>query len=313
MEAATLTRNGIEAAAARIAPYLRRTPTLALEADALGVAGQLVLKLEFLQVTGSFKPRGAFNRLLSAEIPEVGVIAASGGNHGVAVAYAAHRLGVPATIFVPTIAAPAKLKRIRDSGAEVIVSGSNYAEALALSMERAKASGALVVHAYDQPEVILGQGTVGLELMAQAPTLDTVLIAVGGGGLIGGIALALAGSGVRIIGVEPVLAPTLHDALAAGRPVPVEVAGVAADSLGAREVGPLALAILQEQGVRVLLVEDDAIRTAQRVLWHELRILAEPGGATALAALLSNGYRPQPGERVGVVLCGGNTDPGAVV
>jgi threonine dehydratase len=313
MEAATLTRNGIEAAAARIAPYLRRTPTLALEADALRVAGQLVLKLEFLQVTGSFKPRGAFNRLLSAEIPEAGVIAASGGNHGVAVAYAAHRLGVPATIFVPTIAAPAKLKRIRDSGAEVIVSGSNYAEALALSMERAKASGALVVHAYDQPEVILGQGTIGLELMAQAPKLDTVLIAVGGGGLIGGISLALAGSGVRIIGVEPVLAPTLHDALAAGRPVPVEVAGVAADSLGAREVGPLAFAILQEQGVRVLLVEDDAIRTAQRVLWHELRILAEPGGATALAALLSNGYRPQPGERVGVVLCGGNTDPGAVV
>jgi threonine dehydratase len=313
MEAATLTRNGIEAAAARIAPYLRRTPTLALEADALRVAGQLVLKLEVLQVTGSFKPRGAFNRLLSAEIPEAGVIAASGGNHGVAVAYAAHRLGVPATIFVPTIAAPAKLKRIRDSGAEVIVSGSNYAEALALSMERAKASGALVVHAYDQPEVILGQGTVGLELMAQAPTLDTVLIAVGGGGLIGGIALALAGSGVRIIGVEPVLAPTLHDAVAAGRPVPVEVAGVAADSLGAREVGPLAFAILQEQGVRVLLVEDDAIRAAQRVLWHELRILAEPGGATALAALLSNGYRPQPGERVGVVLCGGNTDPGAVV
>jgi threonine dehydratase len=313
MEAATLTRNGIEAAAARIAPYLRRTPTLALEADALGVAGQLVLKLEFLQVTGSFKPRGAFNRLLSADIPKAGVIAASGGNHGVAVAYAAHRLGVPATIFVPTIAAPAKLKRIRDSGAEVIVSGSNYAEALALSMERAKASGALVVHAYDQPEVILGQGTVGLELMAQAPKLDTVLIAVGGGGLIGGIALALAGSGVRIIGVEPVLAPTLHDAVAAGRPVPVEVAGVAADSLGAREVGPLAFAILQEQGVRVLLVEDDAIRAAQRVLWHELRILAEPGGATALAALLSKGYRPEPGERVGVVLCGGNTDPGTVV
>jgi threonine dehydratase len=313
MEAATLTRNGIEAAAARIAPYLRRTPTLALEADALGVAGQLVLKLEFLQVTGSFKPRGAFNRLLSADIPKAGVIAASGGNHGVAVAYAAHRLGVPATIFVPTIAAPAKLKRIRDSGAEVIVSGSNYAEALALSMERAKASGALVVHAYDQLEVILGQGTVGLELMAQAPKLDTVLIAVGGGGLIGGIALALAGSGVRIIGVEPVLAPTLHDAVAAGRPVPVEVAGVAADSLGAREVGPLAFAILQKQGVRVLLVEDDAIRAAQRVLWHELRILAEPGGATALAALLSNGYRPEPGERVGVVLCGGNTDPGTVV
>jgi threonine dehydratase len=241
------------------------------------------------------------------------VIAASGGNHGVAVAYAAHRLGVPATIFVPTIAAPAKLKRIRDSGAEVIVSGSNYAEALTLSMERATASGALVIHAYDQPEVILGQGTLGLELIDQAPGLDTVLVAVGGGGLIGGIALAFSGSGTRVIGVEPVLAPTLHDALAAGRPVPVEVAGIATDSLGAREVGSLAFQILQDQGVRSLLVEEDAIRAAQRVLWRELRIVAEPGGATALAALLAKHYQPQPGERVGVVLCGGNTDPAGVV
>ena len=313
MPTVTLSANEIEAAAARIASYVRRTPTLALEANALGLPGQLVVKLELLQVTGSFKPRGAFNRLLSAEIPPAGVIAASGGNHGVAVAYAAQRLGVPASIFVPTIAAAAKLKRIRDSGAEVIVSGSNYAEALALSMERAKASGALVVHAYDQPEVIAGQGTVGLELMDQAPGLDTVLVAVGGGGLIGGIALALSESGTRVIGVEPVLAPTLHNALAAGRPVPVSVGGVAADSLGARETGALAFEILHDQGARVVLVDDDAIRAAQRALWRELRIIAEPGGATALAALLSTAYQPAPGERVGVVLCGGNTDPGTVV
>ena len=313
MPTVTLSANEIEAAAARIASYVRRTPTFALEANALGLPGQLVVKLELLQVTGSFKPRGAFNRLLSAEIPPAGVIAASGGNHGVAVAYAAQRLGVPASIFVPTIAAAAKLKRIRDSGAEVIVSGSNYAEALALSMERAKASGALVVHAYDQPEVIAGQGTVGLELMDQAPGLDTVLVAVGGGGLIGGIALALSESGTRVIGVEPVLAPTLHNALAAGRPVPVSVGGVAADSLGARETGALAFEILHDQGARVVLVDDDAIRAAQRALWRELRIIAEPGGATALAALLSTAYQPAPGERVGVVLCGGNTDPGTVV
>ena len=313
MSADILSPEGIGAAAQRIRPYLRRTPTVALEPNALGLSGQLVLKLEFLQVTGSFKPRGAFNRLLSADIPKAGVIAASGGNHGVAVAYAAQRLGVPATIFVPTIAAPAKLQRIRDSGAEVIVSGSNYADALALSMERAKASGALVVHAYDQPEVILGQGTVGLELMEQAPDLDTVLVAVGGGGLIGGIALALSGSRTRVVGVEPALAPTLHNGVAAGRPVPVSVGGVAADSLGAREAGALAFQILRDQRVRVVLVEDEAILAAQRVLWRELRIVTEPGGATALAALLANRYQPNPAERVGVVLCGGNTDPAAVV
>jgi threonine dehydratase len=307
-----LSCKGIEATASRIAPYVRRTPILALESEAFGLTGQLILKLELLQVTGSFKPRGAFNRLLSAEIPATGVIAASGGNHGVAVAYAAQRRGVRATIFVPTIAVPAKLQRIRDSGAEVIVSGGTYAEALALSMGRAQATGALVVHAYDQPEVILGQGTVGLELMDQAPGLDTVLVAVGGGGLIAGIALAFAGSGVRIIGVEPVLAPTLHDALAAGRPVPVAVSGLAADSLGAREAGALAFEILRDQAARVLLVEEEAIRAAQKTLWRDLRIIAEPGGAAAFAALLSQGYRPEPGERVGVVLCGGNTDPASV-
>lgn len=307
-----LNRDGITAAATRIAPYLRRTPVLALESDAFGLPGQITLKLEFLQVTGSFKPRGAFNRFLSARIPQAGVIAASGGNHGLAVAHAARRLGVPAAIFVPTITAPTKLQRIRDADAEVVVGGATYAEALAASTARAEASGALVVHAYDQPEVILGQGTVGLELMEQAPALDTVLVAVGGGGLIAGIALAYAQSGTRVIGVEPVLAPTLREALAAGRPVPVAVSGVAADSLGAREAGALALAIARDHVVRVLLVEDEAIRAAQRALWRELRIVVEPGGAAAFAALLCGTYRADPDERVGLVLCGGNTDPTGV-
>lgn len=307
-----LNRDRITAAATRIAPYLRRTPVLALEPEVFGLNGQITLKLEFLQVTGSFKPRGAFNRLLSARIPPAGVIAASGGNHGLAVAHAARWLGVPAAIFVPTIAAPTKLQRIRDAGAEVVVGGATYAEALAASTARAEASGALVVHAYDQPEVILGQGTLGLELMEQAPALDTVLVAVGGGGLIAGIALAYAQSGTRVIGVEPVLAPTLHDALAAGRPVPVPVSGVAADSLGAREAGALAFAIARDHVERVLLVEDEAIRAAQRALWRELRIVVEPGGAAAFAALLRGNYRADPDERVGLVLCGGNTDPAGV-
>lgn len=307
-----LDRDGITAAATRIAPYLRRTPVLALQPEAFGLPGQITLKLEFLQVTGSFKPRGAFNRFLSARIPQAGVIAASGGNHGLAVAHAARRLGVPAAIFVPTIAAPTKLQRIRDSGAEVIVGGATYAEALAASTARAEATGALVVHAYDQPEVILGQGTLGLELMEQAPALDTVLVAVGGGGLIAGLALAYAQSGTHVIGVEPILAPTLREALAAGRPVPVAVSGVAADSLGAREAGALAFAIARDHVERVLLVEDEAIRAAQRALWRELRIVVEPGGAAAFAALLCGTYRADPDERVGLVLCGGNTDPAGV-
>ena len=302
----------LDAAARRIAPYLRRTPVLELEAGAFGISGRLALKLEFLQLTGSFKPRGAFNRLLSATIPPAGVIAASGGNHGIAVAYAARRLGIPAAIFVPTIAAPAKLQRIRDFGAEVAVTGANYAEALAASQARAAETGALIVHAYDQPEVIHGQATVGLELREQAPDLDALLVAVGGGGLIAGIAAAYLGAATRILGVEPSLAPSLHDALAAGRPVPVATSGIAADSLGAREVGRLAYEIAHRQVQRVLLVEEDEIRAAQHALWRDLRILVEPGGATAFAALLSGAYRPEPSERVGIVLCGANTDPGLV-
>jgi threonine dehydratase len=307
-----LDRSGIAQAQARIAPFIRRTPVIVLEPGAFGLSCHVTLKLEQLQLAGSFKPRGAFNRMLSHTIPAAGVIAASGGNHGVAVALAARRLGVPATIFVPTIASPAKLQRIRESGAEVVVTGANYAEALAASAARKQATGALVVHAYDQPEVVLGQGTVGLEFQEQAPDLDCVLVAVGGGGLIGGLALAYDGRGTRVIGVEPRLAPTLHEALAAGRPVPVATSGIAADSLGAREVGGIAFEIAGRTVERVVLVEEDAIRAAQRALWRELRIAVEPGGAAALAALLSGAHVVAAGERAGIVLCGGNADPASV-
>jgi threonine dehydratase len=307
-----LDRTGILEARARIAPHIRRTPVLELEEGAFGLSCRLTLKLEQLQLAGSFKPRGAFNRMLSQTIPAAGVIAASGGNHGVAVALAARRLGVPAAVFVPTIASPAKLQRIREAGAEVVVGGATYAEALAASAARARETGALVVHAYDQREVVLGQGTVGLELQEQAPGLDCVVVAVGGGGLIGGVALAYEGRATRIVGVEPRLAPTLHEALAAGRPVPVAVSGMAADSLGARETGEIAFQIARSRVERVVLVEEDAIRAAQRALWRELRIAVEPGGATAMAALLSGIIRTGPGAQVGVLLCGANTDPGSV-
>ncbi|HEX6103870.1 MAG TPA: threonine/serine dehydratase [Alphaproteobacteria bacterium] len=307
-----LDRTGIIEAQARVGPYIRRTPVMELEPGAFGLPCRVMLKLEQLQLAGSFKPRGAFNRMLSNPIPEAGVIAASGGNHGVAVALAARRLGVPAAIFVPTIASPAKLQRIREEGAEVVVGGATYAEALAASTARAEETGALVVHAYDQPEVVLGQGTVGLELQEQAPGLDCVLVAVGGGGLIGGIALAYEGAATRIVGVEPRLAPTLHDAMAAGRPVPVAVSGIAADSLGARETGGLAFEIARPRVERVVLVEDEAIREAQRAVWRELRIVVEPGGAAAFAALLSGAHPAAREARVGIVLCGGNADPGSV-
>jgi threonine dehydratase len=264
------------------------------------------LKLEFMQHTGSFKPRGAFANLLTRSIPAAGVAAASGGNHGAAVAYAAMRLGVSATIFVPRIASPAKLDRIRSYGAELIVGGERYADALAASEAFVARSGALPIHAYDQPETLLGQGTLASELEADAPEIDTLLIAVGGGGLIGGIAAWYSGR-IRVVGVEPELAPTLHDALAAGRPVDAPAGGIAADSLAPRQIGALMFPIAQRFVDRVVLVADEAIREAQRVLWAALRIAAEPGGAAAMAALISGGYRPEPDERVGVVLCGANT------
>ena len=306
-----VTRDAIEAAAARTAAHVRVTPLLALEPGAFGLDARLTLKLETLQHTGSFKPRGAFNRILSATIPATGVIAASGGNHGMAVAHAARVLGHRAEIFVPEIASPVKIDRLRRDGAHVTVGGATYAEALQASAARAEATGALVVHAYDQPEVLAGQGTVARELERQAPGLDAVLVAVGGGGLIGGMAAWLRGS-VRLVGVEPEGAPTLARALEAGKPVDVGVAGVAADSLGARRVGALMFPLAQQFVERVALVSDEAIRGAQRALWDAVRVVAEPGGAAALAALLSGAYRPRAGERVGVLVCGANTDPGAV-
>ena len=307
-----LSRDEIETAAQRISPYVRQTPVINLEADAFNVKGFITLKLESLQHTGSFKPRGAFNRLLSNSVPKAGVIAASGGNHGVAVAYAAQQLGYRAEIFVPTIASPIKIQRLRDYGAEVNVIGDVYADALAASQQRQQESGALVVHAYDQPEVLAGQGTTGRELEQQQPDLDTILIAVGGGGFIGGIAAWYAGK-TRIIGVEPETSAALAAALEANQPVAVEVSGIAADSLGAKQVGEYMFPIAQQYVDHVALVSDQAIHQAQLTLWTELRIIAEPGGATALAALLSGAYKPDAGERIGVIVCGANTDPAALL
>lgn len=279
-----------------------------VDGEGLGVEGPLTFKLEQLQHSGSFKARGAFNRLLSASVGSSGVVAASGGNHGAAVAHAARRLGHRAEIFVPEISSPAKVRFIRESGAVVTVVGRNYAEALEASTVRATESGALVVHAYDQPEVVAGQGTVGREIEEQAPELDTVLVAVGGAGLIGGIAGWYRG-GTRVVGVETVTTPSLYAALEAGEPVDVETGGLAADSLGARRVGRIGFSTAERFVGRVVLVNEAPVREAQRCLWHSLRLIVEPGGAVALAALISGSYRPEPGERVGVLLCGANTDP----
>lgn len=302
-------RIAIEDAARRIAGDIRRTPLLRLLPWG-------VLKLEMLQLSGSFKPRGAFNRMRAAGVGPAGVIAASGGNHGAAVAAAAQSLGVPAEIFVPEIAAEAKRERIRAYGARLVVGGASYDEARQASELRAAETGALMVHAYDQAEVLAGQGTVAREWEEQAPDLTHLLIAVGGGGLLGGIAAWHAGSGVTLVAVEPEGCPGLHAALAAGRPVPAPVGGLAADSLGARQVGalmfPLAASLLAQGRLALARVTDEAIRAAQQALWREARLVAEPGGAAALAALISGAWVPPAGARVGVLICGANTDPTAV-
>ncbi|WP_241749415.1 threonine/serine dehydratase [Teichococcus aerophilus] len=301
----------IRAAAQRIAPHIRRTPLLRLPAGALGTACDVTLKLELLQASGSFKPRGAFNRMLSAPLPAAGVVAASGGNHGAAVAYAARQLGIPAEIFVPQITGAAKVARIQAYGARLVQGGAAYDDARRASEARAAETGALMVHAYDQPEVLAGQGTLALELEEDAPELTHVLFATGGGGLIGGCAAWYAGR-AEIISVEPDACPTLHTALREGAPTPAPVGGVAADSLGARQVGLTMFPIAQRFVKTALLVPDDAIRAAQRLLWDACRLVAEPGGATALAALLCGAFVPPEGAKVGVVVCGGNTDPGSV-
>jgi len=293
--------------AAAIAPYVRVTPIVELDGADFGLAPfPLVLKLELLQHSGSFKARGAFANLLMRLVPDAGVVAASGGNHGAAVAYAAMRRGVRAKIFVPTVSSPAKIQRIRSYGADLVVTGDRYADALAASEAWVARSSALAVHAYDQLETLLGQGTLGRELAAQAGALDTLLVSVGGGGLIGGIAGWYAGA-LKIVGVEPEAAPTLTHALRAGEPVDAPAGGIAADSLAPRRVGQLMFPLAQAHVAEVALVSDDAIRRAQEALWSAVRIVAEPGGAAAFAALLAGAYVPRSGERVGVVISGGNS------
>ncbi len=290
-------------------PYIRRTPILEVDGGDFGLEDvRLVFKLELLQHSGSFKARGAFTNLLLREIPPAGVVAASGGNHGAAVAFAAMKTRKPATIFVPSIASPAKVERIRKYGANLVIAGERYADALAASQEWAEKHGALPLHAYDAIETLLGQGTTGLEFEQQCPDLDSLLVAVGGGGLIGGVASWYADQGkAKIVGVEPEAAPTLTRALQAGHPVNAEAGGIAADSLAPKRVGELMFPIAQNHVNSVLLVTDDAIVEAQEALWQVVRIVAEPGGAAAFAALLSHRYRPEKGERVGVLACGGNT------
>jgi threonine dehydratase len=300
-------RERIAAVERIIRPHVRRTPILEVTgADFRLDSISLIFKLEFLQHAGSFKARGAFANLLTREVPKAGVVAASGGNHGVAVAYAAGKLGVPAKIFVPNVASSEKIERIRRCGADLVVVGQRYADALATSEAWTTQSGAMPIHAYDQLETLLGQGSVGLEFQQQCPDLDTLLVAVGGGGLIGGVAAWYAGK-IRLIGVEPEAAPTLTNALRAGHPVDSPAGGLAADSLAPKRVGDLMFPIAQKFVEKVILVSDDNITQAQEALWSVLRVVTEPGGAAAFAALLSRRYQPAPGDRVGVLLCGANT------
>jgi threonine dehydratase len=290
-----------------IRPHVRRTPVVEIDAAQVDLpSNPLCLKLELLQHAGSFKARGAFANLLMRKAPAAGVVAASGGNHGVAVAYAAMRLRVPAKIFVPSVSSPAKIARIRDCGAELVIEGDRYADALAASELWVERSGAMPIHAFDQDETMLGQGTLGMELGVQAPDLDTLLVGVGGGGLIAGIAAWYRGR-IKVVGVEPFAAPTLTKALAAGRPVDAEAGGIAADSLAPRRVGERVFPIVKEYVHGAVLVSDDSIVQAQNALWQALRIVAEPGGAAAFAALLSGAYRPTTSERVGIVISGGNS------
>jgi threonine dehydratase len=300
-------QNGISATYSRIREYIRRTPVLEMQgADfALGPF-PLFLKLELLQHTGSFKARGAVTNLMCRQVPPAGVVAASGGNHGVAVAFAAKKFNVPARIFVPSVCPAAKRQLIQGYGADLVIAGDRYADALEASKLWQEESGAMPIHAFDQHETLLGQGTVGLEFEEQVPDLDTLFVAVGGGGLIGGIA-AWYQKRIAVIAVEPQAAPTLARALEAGRPVDADAGGIAADSLAPRRVGELMFPIAQKYVRKVVLVSDHEIRDAQDLLWKSARIAAEPGGAAALAALTSGIYGPRNGERVGVLICGGNT------
>ena len=303
-----LSRERIQATENIIRPYIRRTPILEVDGADFGLDSiKITFKLELFQHAGSFKARGAFTNILTRTVPAAGVVAASGGNHGVAVAFAAMKLNKPATIFVPTVASKTKLDRIRRYGAELVITGDRYADSLEASEAWTTQSGALPIHAYEGDETLLGQGTLGMELEEQAPQLDTVLVAVGGGGLIGGVA-SWYQNRVKVISVEPIEAPTLQRALSAGQPVDSPAGGIAADSLAPRQVGQQMFPIAQKFVHSALLVSDEEIIAAQKKLWETTRIIAEPGGATAFAGLLSGRYKPESGERVGVIVCGGNTD-----
>ena len=303
-----ITRERISATEALIRPHIRPTPVMRVDMRDFGdVPAAIDLKLEFLQHSGSFKARGAFSSLLSRTVPETGVVAASGGNHGAAVAYAAMRLGIPATIFVPSVTSPAKAERIRSYGAELVIGGDRYADALAASEIHVAETGALAVHAYDQVETLLGQGTLGKEIEADLPGITTLIVAVGGGGLIGGVAAWYRGR-VKIVDVESDGAPTLFKAFGAGMPVDAEAGGIAADSLAPKRIGELMFPIAQAYVEPPILVSDDDIRAAQSALWAGARIVTEPGGAAAFAALLSGKYVPATDERVAVLVCGANTN-----
>jgi threonine dehydratase len=298
------TYDDIRRAAELVGPWVRRTPVLDVDVDGRTVT----LKLELLQHAGSFKVRGAFTNVLSAPEPPRRLVAASGGNHGLAVAYAGHALGIETLVFVPSTAPEVKVRAIAGLGAQVTQVGTTYAEALEASLEAAEQPGVLALHAYDSWATVAGQGTLGLELAGQVPDLDTVLVAVGGGGLVSGVAGALAGQ-ASVVGVEPTTCPTLHTALAEGGPVRVEVGGVAADALGASRLGDIAFASATRLETGSVLVEDDAIREARQWLWDHVRLAAEPAGAAALGALLTGAYAPHEDERVCVIVCGGNADP----
>src|SRR5215213_5483930 len=306
--ATELSRDRIQATERVIRPHIRRTPTLEIDGADFGLDSiKITLKLELFQHSGSFKARGALTNMLTRKIPAAGVVAASGGNHGVAIAFAAMKVGKPARIFVPSVASKTKMDRIRQYGAELVIAGDRYAEALEASEAWTAQSDALSVHAYEGTETLLGQGTLGLELEEQAPELDSLLVAVGGGGLIGGVA-AWYQNRTRIVSVEPIEAPTLQRALAAGRPVDSPAGRIAADSLAPRQVGQPMFPIAQQYVHPALLVSDAEIVEAQKTLWETTRIIAEPGGAAAFAGLLSGRYKPEPGERVGIIVCGGNTE-----
>jgi threonine dehydratase len=303
----TITPEAITNAATLIRPYVRRTPVSFSAGSDFGLdIPSIAFKHEYMQVSGSFKARGAFTNLLTREVPSAGVVAASGGNHGAAVAYAARALGTHAAIFVPAITSPAKAELIRRCGADLRIGGDRYQDALEASQRYAAETGALPIHAFEQAETMIGQGTLGLEIEQDLPGIDTLLVAVGGGGLIGGIA-AWFESRVKIVAVEPEAAPTLHLALATGKPVDAPAGGIAADSLAPRRVGDIMFPFARDHVAKNVLVTDDAIHAAQHALWDTMRVVSEPGGAAAFAALLSRRYVPASGEKVAVLLCGANT------